>query len=138
MITAQQLQGNWSTIRGKVKEKWGQLTDDDLQVASGNVDQLIGKIQQRTGEARQQIESFLNDLAQQPAFTRAKEAVSEYAQGAMHTVRDGYEQVSDRVRDGYRRAESMVQEHPAASVTGVFVCGLITGVFIGLVLSNNK
>ena len=136
MITAQQLQGNWSTIRGKVKEKWGQLTDDDLQVASGNVDQLIGKIQQRTGEARQKIENFLTDLSQQPSFTRAKDAASEYAQDAMETAREGYEQVSERVRGGYRRAESMVQEHPAASVTGVFVCGLITGVFIGLVLSK--
>jgi len=136
MITAQQLQGNWTTIRGKVKEKWGQLTDDDLQAASGNVDQLVGKIQQRTGEARQKIEAFLNDLAQQPSFVRAKEAVTEYAQDAMETVREGYGQVSDRVREGYRRAEEMVQEHPAASVTGVFVCGLITGVFIGLVLSK--
>jgi uncharacterized protein YjbJ (UPF0337 family) len=136
MITAQQLQGNWNQIRGKVKEKWGQLTDDDLQTASGNIDQLVGKIQQRTGEARQKIEAFLNDLAEQPSFARAKEAVAGYAQEAMDTVRGGYEQVSDRVRHGYRRAEEMVHDHPAASVTGVFVCGLITGVLIGMVLSN--
>ena len=43
MINAQELQGQWNQIRGQVKQKWGQLTDDDLQIHGGNIDQLVGK-----------------------------------------------------------------------------------------------
>ena len=51
-INAQELQGQWNELRGKVKEKWGHLTDDDLEVQGGNFDQLIGRIQKKTGEGR--------------------------------------------------------------------------------------
>ena len=52
MVNTQKLQGSWNTLRGKIKDKWSNLTDDDLQFASGNIDQLVGKIQHKTGEAR--------------------------------------------------------------------------------------
>src|SRR6476469_9591944 len=61
-INVQELQGQWNTLRGQVKERWGQLTDDDLQIQGGNVDQLVGRIQQRTGESRDAIEKYLTDL----------------------------------------------------------------------------
>jgi uncharacterized protein YjbJ (UPF0337 family) len=51
-MNTQEIQGHWDQIRGKVKEKWGQLTDDDLRIVGGNVDQVIGRIEQKTGEAR--------------------------------------------------------------------------------------
>jgi uncharacterized protein YjbJ (UPF0337 family) len=41
------MKDNWKELKGKIKEKWGKLTDDDLDVAEGNRDQLIGKIQQK-------------------------------------------------------------------------------------------
>ena len=62
MINAQEMQGKWNKIRGQVKQKWGQLTDDDLTFQSGNVDQLVGRIQQKTGEGREAIEKFLGEL----------------------------------------------------------------------------
>lgn len=136
MISAQEMQGKWNSMRGKVKEKWGQLTDDDLQFASGNVDQLVGTIQQRTGEARQKIEGFLNDLLHASGGVRA--AVKESAEEFAHRAREGYEQVSDTVREGYRRAEKVVQEHPASSIASVFVGGLLTGLCLGLLLSNSN
>lgn len=46
-----QIQGNWKQAVGKVKEQWGQLTDDDLDVVAGRRDQLAGKIQERYGVA---------------------------------------------------------------------------------------
>ena len=61
-INAQELQGQWNRLRGQVREHWGQLTDDDLQMQGGNVDQLVGRIQQKTGETREVIERYLNDL----------------------------------------------------------------------------
>jgi uncharacterized protein YjbJ (UPF0337 family) len=54
-------EGRWKQVRGKVKETWGTLTDDDLDKAEGNRDQLIGKIQEKTGQARQDIERQIDD-----------------------------------------------------------------------------
>ena len=49
--------GIWKQFRGKVKEKWGKLTDDDLAVINGRRDQLEGKIQERYGIAKDQVRS---------------------------------------------------------------------------------
>lgn len=46
------IKGNWKQFKGKVKEQWGKLTDDDLDVIAGKRDQLVGKIQERFGIAR--------------------------------------------------------------------------------------
>jgi uncharacterized protein YjbJ (UPF0337 family) len=55
------VEGNWKQFKGKVKEKWGRLTDDDLNVIAGHRDQLEGKIQERYGIARDQIRKDIDD-----------------------------------------------------------------------------
>jgi uncharacterized protein YjbJ (UPF0337 family) len=55
------VEGNWKQITGKVKEKWGRLTDDDLAMINGNREQLEGKIQERYGIARDQIRKDIDD-----------------------------------------------------------------------------
>jgi uncharacterized protein YjbJ (UPF0337 family) len=54
-----QIQGNWKQAVGKVKEQWGQLTDDDLDVVGGRREQLAGKIQERYGIAKDDAEKQL-------------------------------------------------------------------------------
>ncbi len=51
MSTNLKLKGNWNILKGKLKEKYGQLTDDDLTYVEGKEDQLLGQIQKKTGEA---------------------------------------------------------------------------------------
>jgi uncharacterized protein YjbJ (UPF0337 family) len=46
------IQGRWKQLKGKVREQWGKLTDDDLDVIAGRRDQLLGRIQQRHGQAK--------------------------------------------------------------------------------------
>lgn len=58
-----EIKGNWNNIKGKLKEKWGSLTDDDLTLSEGQEDQLIGKIQNRTGKTREEIIKFINSLS---------------------------------------------------------------------------
>jgi uncharacterized protein YjbJ (UPF0337 family) len=57
-----QIEGKWKQMSGKVKEKWGKLTDNDIDVIAGQEEQLIGKIQERYGiakeEAQKQVEEF--------------------------------------------------------------------------------
>jgi uncharacterized protein YjbJ (UPF0337 family) len=47
--------GNWNIAKGKLKQKFARLTDDDLQFIEGKEDELIGRIQKRTGQAREKI-----------------------------------------------------------------------------------
>lgn len=55
--------GDWKQFTGKVKEKWGKLTDDDLTTIAGKRDQLAGLLQQRYGYAKDQVEKELDEFA---------------------------------------------------------------------------
>jgi uncharacterized protein YjbJ (UPF0337 family) len=55
------VEGNWKQVKGKVKEKWGKLTDDDLATINGKRDQLEGKIQERYGIAKDQVKKDVDD-----------------------------------------------------------------------------
>jgi len=54
-----QIAGNWKQIKGVVREKWGKLTDDDVDVIAGKRDILLGKIQEKHGIAREEAEKQL-------------------------------------------------------------------------------
>ena len=60
------IKGQWKQLSGKIKTQWGKLTDDDLAVAEGNTDYLVGKLQERYGiakdEAKRQIRDFDRSL----------------------------------------------------------------------------
>lgn len=56
-----QIKGDWNILKGKVKQRWGKLTDDDLKFAEGKEDELVGRIQKRTGETKEAVEKALND-----------------------------------------------------------------------------
>lgn len=51
-----QIKGNWTEYKGKIKAKWGDLTDDDLDKMEGKRDELVGKIQQRYGITKEEAE----------------------------------------------------------------------------------
>lgn len=55
------LEGNWKQAKGKVREQWGKLTDDDLDVINGKREQLVGKIQERYGKARDEVEREVDE-----------------------------------------------------------------------------
>jgi len=137
-INAQELQGQWNKVRGQVKERWGQLTDDDLQIQGGNVDQLVGKIQQRTGETREAVEKFLTDLTGRGAsvVAHATEAVSNYAQQAGERLRDRYGDVADQARDRYDLVQDHVRHNPGQSAATAFGIGIVAGLIVGLALRS--
>lgn len=56
------LKGSWNELKGKVKQKWGELTDDDLTYAEGKEDELVGKLQKKTGQTRDEVVNYLNSL----------------------------------------------------------------------------
>ncbi len=58
------IEGNWKQFKGKLREKWGQLTDDDWDKIAGKREQLIGKIQERYGKSRSDAEHEVEDWEQ--------------------------------------------------------------------------
>ena len=136
MIDQGVLQGSWNQVRGQLREKWGQLTDDDVAKFDGNVEQLIGRIQRKTGEAKQSVEQFLEELANNGASVMQR--AEGYAHQAAEQVRETSQRVREGVENGYAKAEGMVQSRPAESVLMAFGCGLAVGVGVTLLLSRDR
>lgn len=61
-MTKLELKGNWNQVKGKLKQKYGQLADDDLTFEEGKEDELIGRIQEKTGETKENIRDFISRL----------------------------------------------------------------------------
>jgi len=60
-MTTLEIKGDWNIIKGKLKKKWAKLTDHDLQFAEGKQDELLGRIQKRTGETRETVEKAIKE-----------------------------------------------------------------------------
>ena len=56
-----EVKGDWKIAKGKLKQKWAKLTDDDLTYVEGKQDELIGRIQKRTGEQRELVEKAVRE-----------------------------------------------------------------------------
>ncbi|MGB3741458.1 CsbD family protein [Castellaniella sp.] len=60
------IKGQWKQLSGKIKAKWGKLTDDDIDVAEGNFEYLVGKVQERYGIARDEAEKEVREFNRMP------------------------------------------------------------------------
>jgi uncharacterized protein YjbJ (UPF0337 family) len=60
-MTTLEIKGDWNIIKGNLKQKWATLTDDDLQYLEGQQDELLGRIQKRTGETREAVEDAIQE-----------------------------------------------------------------------------
>jgi uncharacterized protein YjbJ (UPF0337 family) len=57
-----QMKGSWNEIKGKLKQKYGQLTDDDLVFADGKEDELLGRLQKRLGRTKDELRAEIEDM----------------------------------------------------------------------------
>jgi uncharacterized protein YjbJ (UPF0337 family) len=57
-----EIKGNWNLLKGKLKQKYGDLTDDDLTYADGKEDEMLGKLQKKTGKTREELVKEINNL----------------------------------------------------------------------------
>jgi uncharacterized protein YjbJ (UPF0337 family) len=138
MITWKELEGSWTKIKGQIQERWGELTDDDLAQVKGNANQLVGTIQQKTGEARDVIEQYLADIAEngKSYANKAMGMAKEYTDQASEMARKGYQRVSEGVNSGVEGAQDMVRRRPVESVGVAFAAGVVLGVVAGLVIRS--
>lgn len=135
-INEQTLKGNWNEVKGKIREKWSQLTDNDLGEFQGNVDQLVGRIQQRTGAARASIEEFLGDVSSNATsmMGRMGQAVQDFPAGVQHAAG----QVQHSVSEAAVSAEDYVRNHPGQAVAIAFGVGLVAGVGVAICMQQPR
>lgn len=158
MVNEQVFRGNWTEIRGRVKEQWGSLTDDDLVLAEGNFDQLVGIVQRRTGESREKIEHELDQMTRDygsqmdrirqqaaSAASAAGENARHYADQASEAARRQYEQMHHQydqaaaeLQARYADAEAAIRRSPIESLLVAFGTGLVAGVVVGLSLRPSR
>jgi uncharacterized protein YjbJ (UPF0337 family) len=56
------IKGKWNEVKGKIKQAYGDLTDDDLRYEEGQDDEVLGKLQQKTGKGREELVKWINSL----------------------------------------------------------------------------
>lgn len=126
---------NWDSLKGKILERWNQLSEDELLDVEGHLDELVTLIQEKTGEARKQIKRIINELNEEygGVLAGAKRAAREYVDHASEAVHGAAENVRHRAHDRYVQANAVVRRRPAESVAVAFGTGLLVGLVIGLI-----
>ena len=61
-MTKLNLKGNWNELKGKLKQQYGQMTDDDLVFAEGKEDEMLGRVQQRLGRSKEEVRTMIEGL----------------------------------------------------------------------------
>jgi uncharacterized protein YjbJ (UPF0337 family) len=140
MSTKQQVLGNWNQLKGMIKQKWGQLTDDELQEVEGNFDELVGLIQQKSGRSRQEIERMVTQLSEEASgrLARAADTAREYVSQAGEKLRSATGQAREQAIHGYEGAQDIVRHRPTESVVAAFISGVVVGLLVGLMVSPNS
>jgi len=124
------VEGNWNEMKGKVKEKWGKLTDDDLTQVGGKHDRLVGVLQQKYGMAKDKVEEQL-------------ETFFEGSEGWVADAKDKVTEVVERGREYFREAtpadmagdlRELIGRYPVQSV----VVGVGVGFLIGQVFGRTS
>ncbi len=140
MVTKEEIQGNWDSFIGGVQKKYSEITGDDLASVQGNIQQMAGVIQRKTGQAREEIEKYLHTLSSDASGTiqHVSEMANNMASKANEGLRDGYSYVTDKSQEGYESARATVRQKPVETLAIAFGVGVVAGLIAGCSIFGRK
>ena len=136
MINQQTAEGAWNEAKGKMRERWGELTDSEMSEAQGNIEQFTGYIQRKTGETREAIENYFEEIGAVSAWNQAKENVTNMAERTAENVQQTAQQSAEQVKAGYIQTQQMVKRHPMEAMAVTLGVGVVAGVVAGLMMRS--
>lgn len=132
MVTREELKGHWNLVKGRLQERWGQLTDEDLSRIEGGAERLVGAIQQKTGATRAEIEQLLSRSVHDASgmADQALVAAREYASEASEALRGGYDQAAESAAELTRRLTETMRSKAGQTALIAFGIGLAAGALL--------
>jgi uncharacterized protein YjbJ (UPF0337 family) len=128
------IEGNWKQVKGRAKERWGKLTDDDLTVIAGRRDQLEGMIQERYGyakeRARREIEDWYRSLESNLSeqIDSLRSGIQDLSSTVERIAKEQLPRARSKATDALTDAEEAVKRNPLAVVAIALGLGLLIGV----------
>jgi uncharacterized protein YjbJ (UPF0337 family) len=149
-MTTYQLESTWDTLKGKLKQRYGQLTDDDLTFAEGKGEELLGRLQAKLGISRAELEWTLDDLAAtaEGNLEQAKGRAAEFSDQVRDVMQDvkqrataigedakakgaaAYDEARQRARGLLDEGEQYVRTNPRESILAAVVAGFVAGIVV--------
>ncbi|GAA4453766.1 CsbD family protein [Novipirellula rosea] len=139
MPNREQLRGHWNEVKGRLKEHWAQLTEDDLRRAEGSADRLVGVVQQKTGATRSEVERFLDSLFSNGVRDQAAETVQQYSDAAQKMAAEASQFAKEQAQrfaaqsgDYSAKVAERVRTRPGETLAIAFGLGIAAGAFLFL------
>lgn len=140
MLTQSHIEGGWTELKGKVKQVWGELNDDELREFEGDLEQLVGYIQRSTGEAQEEVELRLAELDARfrPMLEQFSQTARDYYNQTIESTTEAAERFRQQVAERQAQAEAVVRRRPFESVAIALGAGLVTGLVVGILSSRSR
>ena len=140
MVTRDQLIGNWNGIVGALREKFGELTKDELTRVEGNVEQLVELVQRKSGQSKEQISSFISECCDNAgsAYHQVANRASYYVDAAGDAIRENYDRVASEAKKGLDYTAQSVGRKPFESLALAVGTGIVAGLLLGFSMSSRK
>ena len=117
-MDSNRIEGSWEQLKGRAKQQWGNLTDNELTQIGGKKDELMGRLQARYGyskdKAKQEVESWLESVDQS----------GESVMAQVSAAKDGAKQVADNFRTAMQKS---VENNPVATLAMVAAVAFVIG-----------
>lgn len=132
-ITKEELQGSWDQMVGAIQKKYSDISGDELAAVRGNLNQLVGLINRKTGQSREDVERYLNSISAAGSETIHKlaDTAGRYATQAQEAVHGGYDRLRETSQEGYMSARRAIRHSPMESLAMAFGVGMVAGLFVG-------
>jgi len=133
------LHANWHILKGDLKQRYGQLTDDDLAFGEGKGEELLGRLQAKLGLGSDELDVVLTSFIEKTgavdrikaeagaAVESLKETATSLANDAKSQVDVAYQQAKESVRGAYSGAEDEVRKNPRKALMIALIAGFLTG-----------